>query len=80
MLARLRSVNVLPHNRSNWGHKMRNVEHRERHTVQSSRSTAFVIQIKDSVALVDGLPSTWPGLELGPLGTETKDQASDLNR
>lgn len=79
MLARLSSGNVLPDNSSNWGTEKHNTEHGERQAVQPSCSTAFVVPIQDPLASVDGLPSTWPGLQLGPLGTKTKDQASDFN-
>lgn len=79
VLARLSSGNVLHNSSSNWGAERHNAEHEERQAVQPSRSTAFGVPIEDPLASVDGLPSTWPGLELGPLGTETKDQASDFN-
>lgn len=66
MLARLSSGNVLYSHSSNWG--------AQRHkAVQPSHSAAFVDPIEDLMASVDGLPSTWLGLELGPLGTKTKD-------
>ena len=79
MLAKLSSGNVLPDNSSKWGAKKHNAEHGERQAVQPSCSTAFIVPIQDPLASVDGLPLTWPGLELGPLGTKTKDLASDFN-
>lgn len=72
---RVSSGKVLP---DDWGAK-RHPEHGEGQAVQPSCSTASIIPIQDLLASVDGLPSIWPGLELGSLGTRTKDEMFDFN-
>ncbi|PKU44763.1 hypothetical protein llap_4941 [Limosa lapponica baueri] len=79
VLARFSSGNIPPDNGSNRRAKRHNPKHEERQAVQPSRSTAFIVPIKDPLALVDGLPPIWLGFELGPLGAETKDQVSNFN-
>lgn len=71
------SSGKLLHN--NWGAKGQSSECGEGQTVQPYCSTASIFPIQDPLAPVDGLPSIWPGLELGPLGTRTKGKVSDFN-
>lgn len=73
---RVSSEKVLPYN---WGAKRHSTEHGEGQAVQPRCSTASITPIQDPLASVDGLPSIWPGLESGPLGTRTKDEVSDFN-
>lgn len=73
---KLSSEKVLP---DNGGAKRHSSEQGEGQAVQASCSTASTIPVQDTLASVDGLPSIWPGLELDPLGTRTKDEMSDFN-